>query len=355
MAKNKILTILAAVAVLLVVILTAGLIVSVAKDKTDKPVIDNNPTEEVKVSGKVYGDDGNELEAGETYAMPTAMVFSMLYDEPLASQLKLASPSVNVTVAHNFPYNNIKVDWAALYSDGSDASSAIKVTPTADGSTTAKVECLSAFAQPITLKVNVRGDKDNSATCTVDYVKRFTGMENFGMTGTDFDDSAGVDFYATFSQGTVMPDIYLDSATFYLKDDFTNAVKSYLTFDIELTPYKMQNVKGVISEVNGKQCVTCEPGGGYSWAGFINGFNNLDDEHKKAIYYAWFHAWEERNSADRLLMITVDITISATYRGNSFGGVSESEFIGNGYLYLSGEQYGMDLTPSLSLNRNIAF
>ena len=62
MAKNKILTILAAVAVLLVVILTAGLIVSVAKDKTDKPVIDNNPTEEVKVSGKVYGDDGNELE-----------------------------------------------------------------------------------------------------------------------------------------------------------------------------------------------------------------------------------------------------------------------------------------------------
>lgn len=355
MTKNKIKTIIIGVALVLIVALAAGLIAHFAtKDNTDKPIV-KDPVQ-YELSGKVYDDDGNELEVGETYAMPTGMVFSMFYDEPLANQLKLASPSVNVTVAHNFPYNNIKVDWAALYSDGSDASSAIKVTPTADGSTTAKVECLSAFTQPITLKVSLRGDSENSASCTIDYVKRFTGIDNFSMTGTDFDDSAGIEFYANFSQGTVMPDMVLDSVTFRLDDDFKEAVQSYLKFSVAFTNYTMSNVKGEISITNdGNHCVTCEPGGGYRWAGFINGFNNLDDEHKKAIYYAWFHAWQDRSYADKFLMMTVDFSISATYKGNSFGNVQETDFIGNGSLYLSGEQYGFDLTPSLSLNKNIAF
>lgn len=353
MTKINLKALIMAIAIILVIALAGGFIAqSVSKNK--KPAESGTPPTVEKVNGVVYDDSGNELKAQETYAMPASMVFSMPYDEPVASQLKLASPSVNVTVAHNFPYNNIKVDWTALYADGSNASSAIKVTPTSDGSATAKVECLSAFAQPITLKVNLRGDKNNSAICTIDYVKRFTGFSNFSMTGTDFDDSAGVDFYADFSQGTVMPEIILDDATFNLKDDFADAVKSYLTFGIEFTPYKMQNIKGSISEIHGKQCVTCEPGGGYSWGGFIKGFNNLDNEHKKAIYFAWFHAWEDRTT-DRDLIMTVDFSVSAMYRSNSFGSFEETEYVGNGNMYLSGEQYGLDLAPVLSLNSNIAF
>ena len=119
----------------------------------------------------------------------------------------------------------------------------------------------------------------------------------------------------------------------------------------------MRNLKGSISEYNGKQLVTCEPGGGYSWAGFINGFNNYDDAHKNAIYYAWFHAWNDRAGADKFSIMTVDTSVSGMYKGNSFGNVTETEYIGTGAygFYLSGEQYGYDLTPSLSLNTSIAF
>lgn len=354
MTKN-LKTILAVVSAILVLALVCGFLAhALVKREPENSGATDIP---VQTAGKVYDGEGKELESGETYAMPTSMVFSTLYSEPLASQLKLAPASVNVTVSHNFPLNNIKIDWAALYADGTDASSAIKVTPTADGSTTAKVECLTAFSQPITLKASLRGDSENKATCSIDYVKRFTGFENFGMCGNDFDDSAGVDFYANFSQGTVMPDMYLDYITFYLKDDFTEAVKSYLTFDIEFTSYSIRNLKGSISEYNGKQLVTCEPGGGYSWAGFINGFNNLDDAHKNAIYYAWFHAWNDRSGADKYSTMTVDTSVSGMYKGNSFGNVTETDYIGGSIysFYLSGEQYGLDLTPSLSLNTSIAF
>lgn len=355
MTKN-LKTILAVVSAILVLALVCGFLAhTLVKRKPENSGATDLP---VQTAGKVYDGEGKELENGETYAMPTSMVFSTLYSEPLASQLKLAPASVNVTVSHNFPLNNIKIDWAALYADGTDASSAIKVTPTADGSTTAKVECLTAFSQPITLKASLRGDSENNATCSIDYVKRFTGFENFGMCGNDFDDSAGVEFYANFSQGTVMPDMYLDYITFYLKDDFTEAVKSYLAFDIEFTSYIMRNLKGSISEYNGKQLVTCEPGGGYSWAGFINGFNNLDDAHKNAIYYAWFHAWNDLHKTDSYYsMMTANTSVSGMYKGNSFGNVTETDYIG-GTPYgfnLTGEQYGYDLTPSLSLNASIAF
>ncbi len=218
MTKSKIKIILIIVAAILVLALVGGLLAHVfVKRKPDNSGATDIPVQAV---GKAYDGEGKELKSGETYAMPTSMVFTSLYSEPLASQLKLAPASVNVTVSHNFSLNNIKVDWAALYADGTDASSAIKVTPTADGSTAAKVECLTAFSQPITLKASLRGNSENKATCSIDYVKRFTGFQSYNMTGTDFEDSAGVDFYATFSQGTILPEVYLDFVTFYLKDDF---------------------------------------------------------------------------------------------------------------------------------------
>ncbi len=355
MTKSKLKTVLIVVSAILVLALVCGLLAhTFIKRKPDNSGATDIP---VQTAGKVYDGEGNELENGETYAMPTSMVFSTLYSEPLASQLKLAPASVNVTVSHNFPFNNIKIDWAALYADGTDASSAIKVTPTADGSTTAKVECLTAFSQPITLKASLRGDSENKATCSIDYVKRFTGFQTYNMTGTDFEDSAGVDFYATFSQGTILPEVYLDFVTFYLKDDFIDAVKSYLTFDVELTSYSMRNIKGSISTYNDRYIVTCEPGGGYNWAWFVNGFNNFDEEHKKAIYYAWHHAWLDRSESNRYSMLTVDTSVSGMYKGNSFGNVTETDYIGGGncHMYLSGEQNGGDLTPSLSLNTSIAF
>ena len=152
-----------------------------------------------------------------------------------------------------------------------------------------------------------------------------------------------------------MPDVYLDSVLFCLNDRFTEAVQSYLKFKVEFTNYAMLNIKGELYEINGKVGYTCEPGGGYDYAWFIKGFNDMDDAHKQAVYYAWYHGWLDQSDNDRLLTMTVDISITAKYKGNSFGGVTETDYIGGGYLHLSGEQYGEDITPSLSLNNNVAF
>ena len=357
MSKTAVKNIIMAVAVVLAVVLLAGFIVYfVVFDKNGKTNGDKQTeTNSVQTVGKVYDGDGKELETGKTYELPKNMAFSARVSEPLASQLKLAPMSVNVTVSHSLPLINITVDWAAKYSDGTDASRVVGITPSYDGSSTATISCLMPFNKQVLVTATLRNDKTATASCKVDYVKRLDGVSQFSMTGNDFMDSAGVDFYATFTDGTIMPEVYLDSVLFCLNDRFTEAVQSYLKFKVEFTNYAMRNIKGELFESYGKIGYSCEPGGGYDYAWFIKGFNDMDDAHKQAVYYAWYHGWLDQSNNDRLLIMTVDYSVTGKYKGNSFGNVTETEFIGGGYLYLSGEQYGEDITPSLTLNNNIAF
>lgn len=346
MTKISIKTILVAVAAVLLIALTCGLAVHfINKDK-------NSGTTDIEVStnGVVYDGDGNELESGEVYAMPSSMVFSATYSTELASQLDLSDMYVNVSVSHNFPYNNVKVDWSAAYIDGTDSSEVITVTPDSDGSNTAKITCNAAFSKQVVVTAAVRDNADSKVTCVLDYVKSLTAISEFGMMGTDFDDPAGVEFDITLSEGTITPDICLDYVNFYLNDDFKTAMQNYLTFDVEFLMASLNDIVGEVEESQGDLIVGCETGGTYSWAWFIDGFDDLDDEHKQAIYYAWYHAWNDRSGSAKYLMMTVDTSVTAKFNGNTFGNVQETEFIGNGYLFLSGEQYGYELTPSLSFN-----
>lgn len=349
MTKNKLTTIFAVIAAVLVVALTAGLLAHFfAKDGK----IEETP-EVLKTAGKVYDGARNELNADSTYAMPTSVVFSPLYAEPVATSLGLPPMSVNISVSHDFEFNNIKIDWESTYADGGDASAAVKVTPTVEGSSTAKLECLSAFSKQITITANVRGNEDNKATCTVDYVKRLNNMTDFSPNGTDFDDPNGADFCVEFSEGTITPDIYIDRLTFNFKSEFAEAVNSYLTFNVELISHSFVNQKCEISNQSNKILASQDTCDKYEWSWVIKDFDNFDEAHKKAIYYAWYHAYCDMGYFAS--NFTVDVTISAQYNGNYFGGVEETEFIGNGNMYLSGEQYGGELEPSLSFNTNVTF
>ncbi len=358
MSKTAVKNIIMAVAVVLALALLAGFITYfVVFDKNgDKTSGDKqNETNSVQTVGKVYDGDGKELETGKTYELPKNMAFSARVSEPLASQLKLAPMSVNVTVSHSLPLNNIKVNWAVKYSDGTDASRVVGITPSYDGSATATISCLMPFNKQVLVTATLRNDKNATASCQVDYVKRLENVSQFAITGSDFLDGAGVDFYAEFSDGTIMPEVYLDSVWLNLNDRFTEAVKSYLKFDIEFTNYALRDIKGELFEYNGKIGYSCETGGDYDYAWFIKGFNDMDEAHKQAVYYAWYHGWLDQSGNNRYLTMTVDFSITGKYKGNSFGNVTETEFIGGGNNYLSGEQYGGEITPSLTLNNNIAF
>ena len=62
-------------------------------------------------------------------------------------------------------------EWAS----GKTASDYVTVTPASDGAATATVSCSEEFAEPMTITCTVRG-YDLTATCSVDYAQRITGM-----------------------------------------------------------------------------------------------------------------------------------------------------------------------------------
>ena len=68
-------------------------------------------------------------------------------------------------------FNNAESEWAS----GKTASDYVTVTPTSDGAATATVSCSEGFAEPMTITCAVRG-YDLTATCSVDYAQKITGM-----------------------------------------------------------------------------------------------------------------------------------------------------------------------------------
>lgn len=176
MSKNKILTIVAVLAALLIVV---GVIVAIysitAKEKT---------VEVIETTGTVYDGYGNELKNNITYNIPQSIIFTTR-EAP-----GLPPAYVTLTVKHNLTLNNIKVDWKTEYADdGTDASAAVSVRKAGAMSTDAVVECKAPFSRQIQLIVCEHGNEENQVSCTIDYIKRFEGQDFIQLNGTDFDDS----------------------------------------------------------------------------------------------------------------------------------------------------------------------
>lgn len=77
---------------------------------------------------------------------------------------------------------NKKVDWTVAFKNGSSTWASgktvtdyVTVTPTSDGSLTARVECKAAFGTQIVVTVTSRENRSASATCTADYQQRLLG------------------------------------------------------------------------------------------------------------------------------------------------------------------------------------
>ena len=77
---------------------------------------------------------------------------------------------------------NKKVDWSvawvnasSTWATGKTVTDYVTVTTATDGALTATVSCLKAFGEQIKITVTSRADSTKTASCTVDYVKRFDG------------------------------------------------------------------------------------------------------------------------------------------------------------------------------------
>ena len=136
------------------------------------------PTEEEQPSGVTDG-DGNELESGTMYALPTAMVYA-------APTAESASAGEGVTVTATVkPETAIdkSVTWSvafanaeSVWASGKTASDYLTVTPDEEDSRIAVLTCKEAFGEQILLTCASVSDPDKTATCTVDYAQTVTGV-----------------------------------------------------------------------------------------------------------------------------------------------------------------------------------
>lgn len=138
----------------------------------------SEPAEGEQVSGVTDG-DGNEMQSGESYALPAAMVYAV----PTAES-ETASEGITVT-ATVLPETavNKNVMWAVRFANassawatGKTASDYVTVTPDPENSRIATVVCNEAFGEQIILTVASVADPTKMASCTIDYAQSITDV-----------------------------------------------------------------------------------------------------------------------------------------------------------------------------------
>lgn len=295
--------------------------------------------------------EGDVFYDGGTYAMPAAM--TIVAEAPKAGsyspkgEVTLTATVSNEYIKGLFDFTCYFVDESDSWAKGKDAGDYISITPVSHNQ--AKVALLAAFGSPIEIKAQLI-NTDSYATCRVDYLQRIESHK-LGLVGSDVSDSLGLELNVTFGIGTVKGDLNYNSGSISILDAFQDAVKSYLSFDIAF--------KSLVLNKSEIQTGTHESGyfnfevDAPGYAAFILDFNNYDKQHKEAIYYAWYTAWNTTFSKSPYGYNTLlDIDVTYSYLENRVGSVIESAYVDG---YISGEYYGAEISPDIELNPGITF
>ena len=128
--------------------------------------------------------EGNALDMVNPVPMPKSLVFSRAgtgSEDIDLSSLQQVTVQASVTPSDAL---NPAVDWSVGFTDpddswaaGKEAAGFIAVTPTSDGSLTAKITCMKAFGAQILVTVTSRDNPEASASCTVDFEQKVLGYQ----------------------------------------------------------------------------------------------------------------------------------------------------------------------------------
>ena len=168
---------------LLVIVLLAGIGMTIyfgvkSKGFKEWEFLNGEQTEEEQPSGVTDG-DGNELESGTTYALPTAMVYAVPTSESASAGEGVTvratvkpETAIDKSVTWSVAFANAESVWAS----GKTASDYLTVTPDEEDSRIAVLTCNEAFGEQILLTCASVSDPTKTATCTVDYAQQITGV-----------------------------------------------------------------------------------------------------------------------------------------------------------------------------------
>ncbi|MDE6597983.1 MAG: hypothetical protein K2K60_05040 [Clostridia bacterium] len=299
------------------------------------------------------GSEGEKLTDGSTYAMGRGLTYFTARDYTNNQEY---APEGEITLTATLSNEYIKAgafDWSVKFANGSSewaqgkvANYFVSVTPVEGNSSQAKLKYLAPFAEQIEVTATLRGSS-SSDTCTVDCLKPATIKEPF-LCFSDFYDWLEMEADAELGSGTVTGDFVLRYAAINMTDNFIGALKNYLTFDIEVTYFSLTNQPFAL---NGNYLATTNHEN-LTYAMLIKNFDNYDQAHKEAIYYAWYRAYQNER-----YNVTANICIDYIFQGVTVSSGVESDYGGTGYtpFGISGSCYGADVSPSVTLNKNVVF
>lgn len=182
--------------------------------------------EEEQPSGVTDG-EGNELESGTAYAMPTAMVYSIPTAQSSASEgitikaTVLPETAINKNVTWTLSFADDQSEWAT----GKTVTDYVTVTENETNSREATIVCEKAFAEQILLTAASVADPTKTATCTIDYAQSIVNYTlSFGDVvcnfGGDTDVTMEIDPNATETPGGLPDEEIEKNAVYTIADEY---------------------------------------------------------------------------------------------------------------------------------------
>lgn len=257
---------------------------------------DNTSANSVKpMSLSTYADTANEEQvvSGNSTTLTLKLTSSVLSEVMLEK--------VNVPVTWEVEFVNADSTWAS----GKSVTDYVTVTPKSDFTRTVTITNKAPFGEQIRLTATLDNDSSKTASCFIDYVKRFSGGLQRLYFASDFGDEENVSGITYMDEviGTVTGELNAYGTYIELDSGFIDLVQSYLKFDVQLHSYSFPSQGGTtfisyhttykyytfeVTAANEQgNAIICD------YSHFILNWDSLTEAQKTAVKYAWWTAYQE--------------------------------------------------------------
>lgn len=169
--SDKVKWIITGIALVLILAILGGVLAAVLTETNPKDWFEQPAGEETETPDVTDG-DGNEMESGKVYPMPSSMIFATTAAESGITIKATVEPAdaTNKSLTWSVEWVNPSSSWA----NGKNVSEYISLAR--NGQDTATVSCLKPFGEQAKIVVTSDSNPEAKAECTLDYKQRITGI-----------------------------------------------------------------------------------------------------------------------------------------------------------------------------------
>lgn len=176
--SDKVKWIITGIALVLILAILGGVLAAVLTETNPKDWFEQPAGEETETPDVTDG-DGNEMESGKVYPMPSSMIFATTAAESGITIKATVEPAdaTNKSLTWSVEWVNPSSSWA----NGKNVSEYISLAR--NGQDTATVSCLKAFGEQAKIVVTSESNPEAKAECTLDYKQRISGINDMEYSG----------------------------------------------------------------------------------------------------------------------------------------------------------------------------